>query len=196
MLYLEFWKSKQGIWFFDIHRLVFFDPLVCAVVKMQKYPTIATDYLGHIVGFIHKAILCQSEYLHIYLCHFLSVCEHISPGLNRLLWLYLDLKLSMSYFAVLFFSKEKKSPIYFKILLPLPYFAAYWEKSISKMFPPNFEKACSKCQVGCFRIKRQTASRVLLPLSWNLWQPDQKFHFQLKLFVLNLKFTLLLKQGG
>ena len=126
MLYLEFWKSKQGIWFFDIHRLVFFTPLYVQIFKMQKYPTIATDYLGHIVGFcqkttrksnfyeknsiIHKAILWQSEYLHIYLCHFLSVCEHISPGLNRLLWLHLDLKLSMSYFAVLFFFQRKKVP--------------------------------------------------------------------------------------
>ena len=132
-----------------------------------------------------------------------GVPTYLSMSLSVSLWAYLYF---CSYIWIwnsqchillfCFFSKEKSPPIYFKILLPLPYFAAYWEKSISKMFPPNFEKACPKCQVGCFRIKRQTASRVLLPLSWNLWQPDQKFHFQLKLFVLNLKLTLLLKQGG
>ena len=135
-----------------------------------------------------------------------GVPTYLSMSLSVSLWGYLSRSeetfvagfetFNVIFCCLVFFPKKKSPVIYFKILLPLPYFVAYWEKSISKMFPPNFEKACSKCQVGCFRIKRQTASRVLLPSSWNLWQPDQKFHFQLKLFVLNLKFTLLLKQGG
>ena len=138
----------------------------------------------------------RSTYIFIYVtfCQSVSISIQVWIDFCGYIWIW-NFQCHILLFCF-FFPKKKSPPIYFKILLPLPYFAAYWEKSISKMFPPNFEKACSKCQVGCFRIKRQTASRVLLPLSWNLWQPDQKFHFQLKLFVLNLKFTLLLKQGG
>ena len=95
MLYLEFWKSKQGIWIFDIHRLVFLTPLYVQIFKMQKYPTIATDYLGHIVGFCQKKqpenLIFMKKFNHpqsYIVAH--GVPTYLSMSLSVSLWAYLS----------------------------------------------------------------------------------------------------------
>ena len=161
MLYLEFWKSKQGIWFFDIHRLVFFTPLYVQIFKMQKYPTIATDYLGHIVGFCQKKqpenlifmkkiqsstkLYCgsRSTYIFIYVtfCQSVSISLQVWIDFYGYIWIW-NFQCHILLFC--FFSKEKKSPHLFQNTAPIAIFCRLLGKINLKNVSPKFWKSMSQ----------------------------------------------------
>ena len=93
MLYLEFWKSKQGIRFFDIQRLVFFDPLEqwlgCKSIP-QKQKIIWVIWLVSVKKHSENLIsMKKSNHPQSYIVA-VGVSTYLSMALSVSLWTYLS----------------------------------------------------------------------------------------------------------
>ena len=160
MLQVEFWKSKQGIRFFDIQRLVFFDP-PWTVVRMQKYPTKAKDYLGHMVSFYQKTFrkanfyekiqsstklycVSRSTYIFIYgtFCQPVNISFEVWIDFCGYIWIC---NFHCHNLLFYFFPKEiKRFPHLFQNTVPIAVYCHLLGKIYLKNVVPKFLKSMSQ----------------------------------------------------